>query len=282
MEARSAPKVMRAEGWPPELATEDKAVKGNEEDEIEDGAWEEEYEEGENTTPWKDEFLSKFQRLRSTYRSSPPILGIPDNYLPLPPPDWNAWLHGTGGKETPDPAAVPFLGIQALASNVVKEPLPGVVASMDQGIIFDFLSNLKSTLSDRYDEYTSSISRASEPSTVFLPPRLRKSKGLSNSSNSSNATPNPKKKVKDVRLFPPLEARWILALLIAVEDVLTSDDICTLRETARLAIDVAKWRKKQGTAGWEEERAGCAIVVCAVAGTWGQSDLWDEAEEVFA
>ncbi|THH16443.1 hypothetical protein EW146_g4209 [Bondarzewia mesenterica] len=73
----------------------------------------------------------------------------------------------------------------------------------------------------------------------------------------------------------PLEshARWIFVLLGRVDDFCSGDEISGLRALAR---------GKKAAGRSEMGEVSCWMVICAVAGVWGQRDLWSEAEEMLS
>ncbi|KZT36718.1 hypothetical protein SISSUDRAFT_1049558, partial [Sistotremastrum suecicum HHB10207 ss-3] len=95
-------------------------------------------------------------------------------------------------------------------------------------------------------------------------------------------------------------ARWIFALLIKVDEHLTSDDISFLRELARACLEVIgdSYRELPSTSQSDEQDEEGELtetsarkpdfretgpwwsVVAAVASIWGQKDLWMDAEEI--
>lgn len=66
--------------------------------------------------------------------------------------------------------------------------------------------------------------------------------------------------------LPRNQGAWILALLAVLSDVLTADDISSLRRLARSCQAVTQ-------RGSTDERALAWCVIVAVAGVWGQHDL---------
>lgn len=102
--------------------------------------------------------------------------------------------------------------------------------------------------------------------------------------------------------IPPHLALWTFSLLARLDARLTSDEIATLRVLARAAIAAIglfrrheRQRVSQGVPQGEQQgvppggqqgeqqqveaeaEAGAWMVVCVVAGVWGQSDLWGDA-----
>lgn len=83
---------------------------------------------------------------------------------------------------------------------------------------------------------------------------------------------------------PPLsqnDARWIFFLLARLDQELSSDQISTLRILARSCLTLLLGSLKLGTQVFSPEisqaRAGCWMIILAVAKGWGQLDLWEEA-----
>lgn len=89
-------------------------------------------------------------------------------------------------------------------------------------------------------------------------------------------------------------ARWIFVLLSCIEDFISADDMNLLRNLARASLAFLK-RSKQQESHANDEHAeslqgkmasegdvmsdrSCWIILTAVAGFWGQRDLWMEAE----
>lgn len=88
-------------------------------------------------------------------------------------------------------------------------------------------------------------------------------------------------------------ARWMFALLSRVDDFLSADEMSTLRSLARGCMGLIKdilQKRAQRTAPDVETDVGdpgiaetsCWLVVAAVAGLWGQRDLWQDAESMLA
>ncbi|KIJ70127.1 hypothetical protein HYDPIDRAFT_164269 [Hydnomerulius pinastri MD-312] len=93
-------------------------------------------------------------------------------------------------------------------------------------------------------------------------------------------------------------AQWIFALLIKVEDQLSADDMNLLRNLARACLRLVKDKQDKTeeitlTAGSrndsdvEENQTSITDVSCwmlftAIAGHWGQKDLWTDAEDTLA
>jgi hypothetical protein len=85
-------------------------------------------------------------------------------------------------------------------------------------------------------------------------------------------------------------ARWIFALLSRVDDYVTADNISLLRNLARGCLSLLKNMLSRPESGDEPAEASqsavtpamtersCWMVIAAVAGFWGQRDLWMEAE----
>lgn len=82
----------------------------------------------------------------------------------------------------------------------------------------------------------------------------------------------------------PIISQWCFAVLAKLDGRLTSDEISSLRVLARACIAaVALKRTSQGTTGpCDESESGAWMIVTIVAGIWGQSDLWMDAEEDMA
>ncbi|KAH7887594.1 survival motor neuron interacting protein 1-domain-containing protein [Phlebopus sp. FC_14] len=87
-------------------------------------------------------------------------------------------------------------------------------------------------------------------------------------------------------------ARWIFALLVKVEDQLSADDMNLLRNLARACLGLIKSHRNRDREQDEVLRpnadqvgkglavtdASCWMIFCAIAGHWGQRDLWIDAE----
>jgi len=89
-------------------------------------------------------------------------------------------------------------------------------------------------------------------------------------------------------------ARWIFVLLSRIEDHISADDMSLLRNLARASLALLKELMSKRTADTEslgtpkitgegdvgDDMSGrsCWIIVTAVAGVWGQRDLWMDAE----
>ena len=86
-----------------------------------------------------------------------------------------------------------------------------------------------------------------------------------------------------------VHARWIFALLSRVHDYLMADDVSLLRNLARACLALIEKTLQfralgRDSAGIPQGRiptmggSACWIIVAAVAGHWGQRDIWLEAE----
>ncbi len=89
--------------------------------------------------------------------------------------------------------------------------------------------------------------------------------------------------------------RWIFSLLSRVDDWISSDEISQLRTLARGCMGlVAEGRRRRPPAAREadageteedsiiiDERA-CWMIVTAITGLWGQTDLWMDAESMLS
>ncbi|PWN33716.1 uncharacterized protein FA14DRAFT_190843 [Meira miltonrushii] len=77
-------------------------------------------------------------------------------------------------------------------------------------------------------------------------------------------------------------SQWLFALLAHLDERLVGDDISILRQLARSCIcRIAHSRsqrktKDEGLIDMENEQ-GCWIIICVIAGVWGQYDLLDDA-----
>lgn len=84
----------------------------------------------------------------------------------------------------------------------------------------------------------------------------------------------------------PIHQRWLFWLLIRLDNQLLGDDISDLRVLARACIAYIKSSAEAGMTGTaegcdSESLVGYWMVVAAVAGVWGQKDIWDEARACF-
>ncbi|KAI6130371.1 survival motor neuron interacting protein 1-domain-containing protein [Pisolithus croceorrhizus] len=77
-------------------------------------------------------------------------------------------------------------------------------------------------------------------------------------------------------------ARWILSLLAKVEDTVSADEMSLLRNLARACLGILQTRRNLSAGRVEAAEAitdaSCWMVFTAVAGVWGQKDLWTDAE----
>lgn len=77
-------------------------------------------------------------------------------------------------------------------------------------------------------------------------------------------------------------ARWILSLLAKVEDTVSADEMSLLRNLARACLGILQTRRDLSAGRVEPAEAmsdaSCWMVFTAVAGVWGQKDLWADAE----
>lgn len=94
-----------------------------------------------------------------------------------------------------------------------------------------------------------------------------------------------------LRTISASHGQWIFALLAKIEDQLSADEMNLLRNLARACLGlVQRCRGKHVENNAEFERsvfaentarmsdASCWMVFAAVAGHWGQRDLWADAE----
>jgi hypothetical protein len=88
-------------------------------------------------------------------------------------------------------------------------------------------------------------------------------------------------------------ARWIFSLLTRVDDHLTANDTSLLRNLARACLDLIKDLlstsppTSEPTGASEQDipamsEQSCWMNFAAIAGVWGQHDLWSEAECVLS
>jgi hypothetical protein len=92
-------------------------------------------------------------------------------------------------------------------------------------------------------------------------------------------------------------ARWIFALLSRVDDYISADDTSLLRNLARASLALlrestlrrhnAKETLIGGSQATEQDdhcmsERSCWIIITAVAGVWGQRDLWIDADSMLA
>lgn len=88
-------------------------------------------------------------------------------------------------------------------------------------------------------------------------------------------------------------ARWMFVLLSRVEDYISADEMSTLRSLARACMALIKHNRARAQlrdadslkpAGPDtpmHELSGW-LIITAIAGIWGQRDLWSDAETVLA
>ncbi|CAO1617460.1 unnamed protein product [Sympodiomycopsis kandeliae] len=90
---------------------------------------------------------------------------------------------------------------------------------------------------------------------------------------------------EDTPALHPLLSQWCFAVLAALDSRLTSDEISSLRVLARSCIAAIALRRtafpltsdnRHATA---QAEGGAWMIVAIIAGIWGQSDLWTDAEE---
>jgi hypothetical protein len=143
-------------------------------------------------------------------------------------------------------------------------PLAVQLPSRAQSTAFALLEHFDGWIAERF-------SRAiSGPSTAFLPPAVRRRGPAAAAPRAASAAPAaPKKPVLDA-----FDTQWLFALLAIVDDLLAGDDIDRLRRLAKTCLAVLAAEPKVTLD--EDAKAGCWMVVAAVAGTWGQRDLWME------
>ncbi|KAI0030538.1 hypothetical protein K488DRAFT_54047 [Vararia minispora EC-137] len=87
-----------------------------------------------------------------------------------------------------------------------------------------------------------------------------------------------------------VHAKWIFALFSRVDAFCTSDEMSTLRALVRACLSLIRTRHISRTGGDKDSVASTPklsdqsvwLILGAVAGFWGQRDLWDDAEAVFS
>ena len=89
-------------------------------------------------------------------------------------------------------------------------------------------------------------------------------------------------------------ARWIFSLLSRVEDWISGDETSLLRTLARGCMGLMAEGRRSGLADMEadagktpqnlalmDERS-CWMIITAITGLWGQTDLWMDAESMLS
>ncbi|GAA6001420.1 hypothetical protein JCM10207_006658 [Rhodosporidiobolus poonsookiae] len=197
-------------------------------------------------------------------------------------------------KASPSPPAAPSSASASQTpeyDRLPQLPSPALLVSIPGPSIIHVLSHFNDWFSERLDAYDEALHFV--PSTIFAPPALRR-KGASSSSSSKTASPAPSTKKEPPK--PPLptahESHWLLSLLTRLERVLDGEDLANLRLLAKTLVQMAEESEKErlgrvvppGGRSMEqrlqeeeeaEGRARCWMAVAAVAGVWGQRDLWD-------
>jgi len=78
----------------------------------------------------------------------------------------------------------------------------------------------------------------------------------------------------------PFHSRWLFSLLAHLDEHLVADDISVLRILARACLAcIVQSRILKGEEDQEENlqvELGAWMIVCAIAGIWGQHDLWED------
>ncbi|UZJ52603.1 hypothetical protein CBS101457_001923 [Exobasidium rhododendri] len=81
----------------------------------------------------------------------------------------------------------------------------------------------------------------------------------------------------------PFHSRWLFSLLAHLDDQLVGDDINVLRILARACLACIVQSRFTKSVGEQEEgdtlrhELGAWMIICAIAGVWGQHDLWEES-----
>ena len=159
------------------------------------------------------------------------------------------------------------------------------------------LEHFTSWLDDRLEahEIASRPPEKKIPSTVFLPPAMRK-KQASKPVPAAAAAAEPAALSLVVEpltpaqplppLLSPLESQWLVSLLSLLDSMLGSHEVSTLRTLARTCQDIAQATHEQqttseqgiqsvaGKTSLDEVIKSCWTVVAAVWEVWGQRDLW--------
>lgn len=85
--------------------------------------------------------------------------------------------------------------------------------------------------------------------------------------------------------------QWIFALLTKVEDQLSADEMNLMRNLARACLWLIQEHKGKPALARDVSsldnttrmsEASCWIIFAAIAGYWGQRDLWADAEAILA
>ena len=158
---------------------------------------------------------------------------------------------------------------------------------MLQQTTLSLLAHFTTWLGARLDAFSDD---ASVPSTQFLPPVMRRLKAKAKATGAAlpAAAALPERPLPPAMLTP-LDSQWLFSLLAVLNEFLASFDISTLRDLARICLEIAavthnmlvKYSKRtseQARAVLEQYResiAGCWMVVSVVYEVWKQRDLWD-------
>jgi hypothetical protein len=166
-----------------------------------------------------------------------------------------------------------------------KAPHPIILRSLDNYTAISLLDHMDGWLQERLDVQEHN----STPSTIFIPPSMRK-RAKPSSTSLPTPPPTPKPTPPAAKPLPesillPLDSQWLFSLLTILDALLSSSEIATLRTLVRTCQEIAdrtqEMLDKHGETAdderkkhWKDAIASCWMVTAAVWEIWGQRDLW--------
>ncbi|KAM0791315.1 hypothetical protein ACM66B_005787 [Microbotryomycetes sp. NB124-2] len=172
-------------------------------------------------------------------------------------------------------------------------PSPAVLLAMSTPLALRVFTLFGNWLVEKLEDYET-ISSFVVPSTILIPPSLRKKQQQAASTNQTNPSrTRPSRRRLELPLPNLHEAHWMLSLLTRIESVLDGNDVASLRQVAKTVLTILQQAQAQRRKNMEESgksslaasavqdeeeaeaEAHCWMIVAAIAGHWKQSDLWD-------
>ncbi|EJU06568.1 hypothetical protein DACRYDRAFT_103514 [Dacryopinax primogenitus] len=251
-------------------------------------------DEGSRRLPdeeWKNAFVTGFNRFRQNIQQ--PTIYVGSTPTPRYPKvtDRSGWYTYVTGR--PDPLSVDK---GKLPSTIPTEPTPSD-PSLDYAnddfpteTLLPPLSSSAPILSHGTPPVTALLRSLDQKSVLHLLMYFAHWLNTSLRPPSSSIPPYPTTPFEPA--LSPVFGQWIFALLGHLDDRLMSGEVHTLRTLARACkellvrsweigeeVALATGEKKDVREERQRERDACWIIIAAVAGVWGQTDIWDDAKD---
>lgn len=235
------------------------------------------------TSAWCTVFLERFRRLHyvSCLRSHQSLrTPIPDRHVRLSIPhvqDERAWYQWVHGREPPSEQERQLMVKRAEALDAAG---PGMRDTEDDSE--SEVSGMLEVSGDFLEQFGYAFR---EPTFRFLQ-RLDTEDVISLMVMIRRWMQHPQFTHQAVTraAIHPTHARWLFAILAQLDRQLSSDNIASLRTLARVCMKcIARVRSQVDYLCDEksdtlEAEMGAWMIITAVAGVWGQRDLWDEVQ----